>query len=70
MTRRLAIRVVPLLAAAVWLWSGFYKVEPEELAVVKRFGRVVERAMPSGLHWRLPWPVETHEKFETTTVYK
>jgi membrane protease subunit HflK len=68
--RRLAIRIVPLLAVTVWLGSGFYKVEPEELAVVKRFGRVVERSVPSGLHWRLPWPMEAHEKFETTTVYK
>jgi len=68
--RRLAIRSVPALVVVAWLLTGFYGVEPEELAVVKRFGRVVDRAVPSGLHWRLPWPFESHEKFETTTVYK
>jgi membrane protease subunit HflK len=57
-------------AVALWLATGTYKVEPEEMAVVKRFGRVVDRAVPSGLHWRLPLPFESHAKFRTTTVYK
>src|SRR6185295_11469667 len=39
-------------------------------AVVKRFGRVVDPSVPSGIHWRLPWPIESHRTFETTTVYK
>jgi membrane protease subunit HflK len=68
--RRLLIRIVPALVVLTWLFTGFFKVEPEELAVVQRFGRVIERGLPSGLHWRLPWPIESHEKFETTTVYK
>jgi membrane protease subunit HflK len=63
-------RVVPAALALAWVASGVYTVKPEELAVVKRFGRVVDRAVPSGIHWRMPWPVETHQKFETTTVYK
>jgi membrane protease subunit HflK len=68
MRRRL--RFVPLVLLAAWLATGVYTVESEELAVVKRFGRVVDRAVPSGMHYRLPWPIEAHEKFETTTVYK
>jgi membrane protease subunit HflK len=65
-----ALRLLPLIALAVYLATGIYKVEPEELAVVKRFGRVTDHAVPSGLHWRLPVPFEMHEKFQTTTVYK
>jgi membrane protease subunit HflK len=68
--RRHAFRAVPALLIAAWFITGFYKVEPEELAVVKRFGRVVDRGVPSGLHYRLPWPIERHDKFQTTTVYK
>lgn len=68
--KRLLTRVVPPLLLLIWLATGFYKVEPEELAVVKRFGAVVDGAVPSGLHWRLPAPFESHEKFQTTTVYK
>jgi membrane protease subunit HflK len=63
-------RVLPFAVVAIWLLSGFYTVQPEEQAVVKRFGRIVNRAVPSGMHVRWPWPIESHEKFETTTVYK
>jgi membrane protease subunit HflK len=61
---------IPALLVVLWLCTGFYTVEPEELAVVKRFGAIVDHAVPSGFHWRAPWPIESHAKFETTTVYK
>jgi modulator of FtsH protease HflK len=41
----------------LWLASGFYLVEPDELGVVMRFGAYSYRTEP-GLHWHLPWPVE------------
>lgn len=59
-----------MLLVAVWLATGIYTVQSEELAVVKRFGRVVDRGVPSGIHYRLPWPIDSHETFEATTVYK
>ncbi|HMB67686.1 MAG TPA: FtsH protease activity modulator HflK [bacterium] len=68
--RKLFPRIVVPAVLLAWLATGFYKVEPEELAVVKRFGAVVNGAVPSGLHWRLPAPFESHQKFQTTTVYK
>ena len=61
---------VPAFVGLAWLATGFYTVQPEELAVVKRFGAIVDRGVPSGFHWRAPWPIESHEKFMTTTVYK
>jgi membrane protease subunit HflK len=67
---RRVFRIGVVAALAAWLATGFYKVESEETAVVKRFGAVVDPAVPSGLHWRLPAPIESHDKFETTTVYK
>ncbi|MDP6461486.1 MAG: FtsH protease activity modulator HflK [Gemmatimonadota bacterium] len=70
MTRVKLARGVGALLVLVWLGSGIYTVAPEEQAVVKRFGRVVARAVPSGVHYRVPWPVESHEKFRTTTAYK
>jgi membrane protease subunit HflK len=67
---RKILRALPAALVAVWLLTGFFVVQPEEQAVVKRFGRIVNRAVPSGMHYRWPWPIESHEKFETTTVYK
>jgi modulator of FtsH protease HflK len=43
---------------AVWLTTGFYKVEPDQVGVVMRFGRFVDKLGP-GLHYHLPLPVET-----------
>jgi membrane protease subunit HflK len=51
-----------LLAAiallAIWLATGFYRVEPDEQGVVLRFG-ALNRTTPPGLNYHLPWPVET-----------
>jgi modulator of FtsH protease HflK len=51
-----------LLAVAVvfliWLWTGVYQVKQPERGVVQRFGRFIEVTMP-GLHFRVPWPVES-----------
>src|SRR5579884_2929567 len=43
---------------ALWLLSGFYRVEPDEQGVVLRFGAFV-RSTPPGLNYHLPWPIET-----------
>ena len=49
-----------LALAAVVLWgvSGFFKVEPDELGVVLRFGQEVREVQP-GLNYHLPYPMET-----------
>ena len=46
------------LALTLYLLSGTYLVSPGEMAVVTRFGRVVQARVAPGLRWRLPWPVE------------
>ena len=45
-------------AIALWGFSGFYRVEPDELGVVMRFGKYVRDAKP-GLNYHLPYPIET-----------
>jgi Cu+-exporting ATPase len=55
-------RVRGLAAAAVVLLLGLYAlsglrtVAPDEVAIVRRFGRISEELKP-GLYWRFPWPV-------------
>ena len=52
---------------ALWAASGFYQVQPSEVAVVTRFG-AYERSETPGLQYRLPWPIEAVEKVPFTTV--
>jgi modulator of FtsH protease HflK len=43
---------------ALWGFSGFFRVEPDEVGVVLRFGKEVREVQP-GLNYHLPYPVET-----------
>ena len=54
----LGISVILLFIVAIWLASGFYRVQSEELGVVLRFGKYVRDAQP-GLNYHLPYPIET-----------
>jgi modulator of FtsH protease HflK len=64
-------RTLGLIAAGLalgYVLSGFYVVGPEEEAVVRRFGRRVAVAVPPGLHYRLPSPIEAVTKIKVATV--
>jgi modulator of FtsH protease HflK len=52
------ISVILLFIVAIWLASGFYRVQSEELGAVLRFGKYVRDAQP-GLNYHLPYPIET-----------
>jgi membrane protease subunit HflK len=41
----------------LWGFSGFFRVEPDELGVVLRFGKQVREVQP-GLNYHLPYPIE------------
>ena len=58
-----------LLILALWLATGLYQINPTEVGVVLRFGRVVHTTSP-GLHWHLPWPIERVLKPPVTVVHK
>jgi membrane protease subunit HflK len=60
--------VIALVALiAVWLLSGIYFVTAREQGVVLRFGQYIARTGP-GINYHLPWPIETVETPEVTTV--
>ena len=52
------IALIVLVAIALWGFSGFFRVEPDELGVVLRFGQFVREVQP-GLNYHLPYPIET-----------
>jgi modulator of FtsH protease HflK len=61
--------VTILFAVIVVLWfaSGFYRVQPDEQGIVLRFGAYKYWTAP-GLHWHIPWPVETYEHPAVTRI--
>jgi membrane protease subunit HflK len=52
---------------ALWVFSGFYRVQPDEQGVVLRFG-AYSYWTPPGLHWHVPWPVESVELPTVTRI--
>jgi membrane protease subunit HflK len=50
--------LLALAAVALWGFSGFFRVEPDELGVVLRFGKEVREVQP-GLNYHLPYPIES-----------
>ena len=52
------IALIALVAVALWGFSGFFRVEPDELGVVLRFGKFTREVQP-GLNYHLPYPIET-----------
>jgi membrane protease subunit HflK len=53
-----AAALAGIAVIAVWLATGFYRVQPDEQALVLRFGAYV-RSAPPGLNYHAPWPIES-----------
>jgi modulator of FtsH protease HflK len=56
------VQVVMVVLVGVFLFSGFFKVGPQERAVILRFGAPVgvgnKALLSAGLHWSFPYPID------------
>jgi len=60
-------KLIVLIVAALWLASGIYIVEPDEVGLVKRFG-AYDRTTGPGPHYHIPFPVESVVRPKVTRV--
>ena len=61
------VTIIVVVVLGLWLGSGFYKVEADELGVVLRFGKLSNVTEP-GLNYHIPFPVESVETPKVTEV--
>jgi membrane protease subunit HflK len=66
---RFMVPVLLIIVVLLFLWSSWYTVQPEETAVVQRFGRV-QRSTGPGLHFKMPLGIETVQRVPTARVLK
>lgn len=66
---RIALMVLAGLAM-LWVASGIYRVNSDELGVVLRFGKYSGRITTPGLNYHLPYPIETVMIPSVTSVNK
>ena len=56
-TRRWSLLIAAFLVGGTL--EGLVVLAPDEVGVVYRFGKI-DRQLQSGLHFRMPWPIESH----------
>lgn len=56
-----------VLLLVAWALTGLYRVDEAERGVVQRFGAYITTTLP-GLHWHLPYPIETVDVVNTNAV--
>ncbi len=61
--------ILAAVVVAVVVWTAWFTVQPEETGIVQRFGKVMRTAGP-GLHFKLPFGVETVRLLPTARVLK
>ena len=61
------LAVILIAIVVLWALSGFYRVLPDEVGVVKRFG-AYDRITQPGLNYHLPYPVESVDTPKVTRV--
>src|SRR5579864_4752266 len=68
------VRLVMVLLVLVFLASGFFKVEPNEQAIILRFGKPrgegTKALLGPGLHWSYPYPIDEIQKVSVTAVQR
>jgi membrane protease subunit HflK len=62
-------RILPGLLA-IWILSGVFLVQPDQQAVVTRFGAVQERRVTPGIHYALPWPIDSVTKLKVQQLQR
>jgi len=63
------IILLGLVVVVAWLFTGLYRVDPDEQGVVLRFGKYVETTSP-GLRYHLPAPIETAVTPKVTRIQR
>ena len=61
-------RYFPAAAGVLIMLNGFYTIGPDQAGVIQRFGRRVPPLREPGLHYKLPWPIETLTRVEARRV--
>ncbi len=62
------IWVLVIVVMGLWLLSGIYMVGPGEQGIVLTFGRLTPPLRESGLHYRLPAPIQSNFVVDTARV--
>lgn len=64
----IGVGVLAIIVALVWGASGFFIVPEGQQAVIQTFGKFSGISTRAGLQWRLPYPIQSYELVNISTV--
>lgn len=62
------ILMVVLGLIALWILSGIYIIQANQVGLIKRFGAYQPQLIQPGIHYHLPWPVDKVDRINTREV--
>lgn len=68
-TRSKFILIIIIIAIVMFIFTGLYTIDPEEVGVIQRFGKYINTNQP-GLHFKLPFGIDKLTKVKVKYVYK
>ncbi|RZL63706.1 MAG: FtsH protease activity modulator HflK [Variovorax sp.] len=63
----LGVGLIAVVAALIWLGTGFFIVNEGQQAVITQFGSY-KTTVGAGFNWRLPYPIQRHEVVVVTQI--
>lgn len=66
--RLMIVAMLAVVAVAAYLATGWVAVAPGEVAIVRRFGRPLDRPWGPGLHWALPAGIDRIDRVRAAEV--
>ncbi len=61
--------VLVLLLILIYLLSGIYSISSNEIGVLCRFGRMISDNIMPGIHYALPWPIDSVTRVPVKAVH-
>ncbi len=68
-TMKKFLTFIIILAIIIFILTGLYTINPEEVGVIQRFGKYIDTTEP-GLHFKIPFGVDRLTKVKVKHVYK
>lgn len=67
--KKYIVPVAAVVLVLVFVFSGLYSVGPDEVGVIRRFGRYIRTTDP-GLHFKIPMGIERVDNVKVQYIYK
>ena len=69
LSKRKVVTGIIILAVLIFIFTGLYTINPEEVGVIQRFGKYINTTEP-GLHFKIPFGVDKLTKVKVKHVFK